>query len=167
MGAEDQGWIAWFLIAAETGAPITIYGDGKQVRDVLCVDDLIDVYLRVLENIDTVQGQAFNVGGGPDNTLSLLEFISHIDELRARPLEYGHGDWRPGDQRVYVSDIRKLERVLGWSPKIKPEQGIAQLHRWVIENKDLFQSPASASSTVELPELVGESCIAPQRIQQG
>lgn len=138
-GVEDQGWIAWFIIAAEKGQPITIYGDGKQVRDVLYVDDLLDIYDAAITHIDHAAGQIYNVGGGPNNQLSIWrEFEPMLENLLGRPIPTGKDNWRPGDQRIYVSDIRKAARDLGWQPKVSVEQGITRLFNWVIENQGLF-----------------------------
>jgi len=138
-GVEDQGWVAWFIIAAVTGKPMSIYGDGKQVRDLLHVYDLLDAYDAAVKNIDTVKGDIFNVGGGPENVLSVwTEFGPMLEKLLGKPLPVGRGDWRPGDQKVFVADIRKAEKVLGWKPKYNVEAGIKQLFDWVSTNKDLF-----------------------------
>jgi CDP-paratose 2-epimerase len=138
-GVEDQGWVAWFVIAAETGKPITIYGDGKQVRDVLYIDDLLDVFDAAVENIGTAAGQVFNIGGGAGNTLAIWsEFGPLLEDLRGDPIPVRYGDWRPGDQRIYVSDIRKAQRVLDWSPKKDVTAGVEALYRWVHDNRELF-----------------------------
>jgi len=138
-GVEDQGWVAWMVIAAITGKPITIYGDGKQIRDVLFVDDLLDAYDAVIARIDTVQGQVYNVGGGPANTMSIwTEFGPLLEKLLGKPVPVARGDWRPGDQKVFVADIRKAERELGWKPKIDVEEGVRRLFEWVKANKELF-----------------------------
>ncbi|HLF28850.1 MAG TPA: NAD-dependent epimerase/dehydratase family protein [Anaerolineae bacterium] len=140
-GIEDQGWLAWFIIAAVTGKPITIYGDGKQVRDVLYVADLIDLYEAAIQHIDRVSGQVFNAGGGPANTLSVWsEFGPLLEELLGRAVQVGWGDWRPGDQRIYVSDIRTAKELLSWSPRVAPAEGVLKLHEWVIANRALFES---------------------------
>jgi CDP-paratose 2-epimerase len=140
-GIEDQGWIAWFIIAAVTGKPITIYGDGKQVRDVLYIDDLIDAYELAIEKIDQVAGQIFNVGGGVNNTLTIwTETGPLLEKLLGRPLPIGRGDWRPGDQRICVMDIRKAQSVLDWSPKIGVADGVAKLFQWVVDNRHLFDA---------------------------
>ncbi len=140
-GMEDQGWLAWLTIAAVTGQTITIYGDGKQVRDVLHVADLLDAYDLAIAQIDQVRGQIYNTGGGPDNVLSVwAEFGPRLEKLLGRKIEVRHGDWRPGDQRVFYADIRKLKRELGWVPKIGINQGVEMLYNWVKENKNLFQS---------------------------
>jgi CDP-paratose 2-epimerase len=140
-GIEDQGWVAWFTIRAAQRAPVTIYGDGKQTRDVLFIDDLCDAFSAALSRIDEVKGRIYNIGGGPKNTLSLLELVKMLDELAGKPLEVGYDDWRPGDQRVFVCDIRKAKRELGWEPKIGAPQGVELLHRWVGENLALFPAP--------------------------
>lgn len=138
-GVEDQGWVAWFVIAAVTGHPISIYGDGKQVRDVLFVDDLLDVYDQALAQIKTAAGQVYNIGGGSRNTLSVWgEFGPILEQLLGHPLSVTWGDWRPGDQKVYISDIRKAERDLGWTPKTGVRQGVRKLFDWVSANRSLF-----------------------------
>ncbi len=139
-GIEDQGWVAWFVIAAVTGRPITIYGDGKQVRDVLYVEDLLDAYDAAIEHIDVAQGKVYNIGGGPENVLSVwAEFGPLLERLLGREIPVGRGEWRPGDQRVFYADIRKAERDLGWKPKVSVEEGVERLVRWVQENRDLFR----------------------------
>ena len=139
-GIEDQGWLAWFLIAAVTGKPITIYGDGKQARDVLYIDDLIDLYETTIQKIDVAAGQVFNVGGGPDRVLSIwAESGPLLEQLLGRKIEVGWGDWRPGDQRICMMDARKAKEVLGWSPRVPLKEGIARLYQWVVENRDVFE----------------------------
>ena len=141
MGVEDQGWLAWFVIAAVMERDITIYGDGKQVRDVLFVDDLLDAYDAAVANIDTAAGQVYNIGGGPDMTLSVWsDFGPLLESLLGRDVEALRGGWRPGDQRIYVSDIRRAERELGWRPRVAPEEGVRRLCEWVLANRDLFAS---------------------------
>jgi CDP-paratose 2-epimerase len=138
-GVEDQGWVAWMIIAAQTGKPISIYGDGKQIRDLLYVYDLLDAYDAAIGNIDRVQGQVFNLGGGSENTMAIwTEFGPRLEKLLGRPIPVTHGDWRPGDQKVFVADIRKAQQQLGWKPKYSVEKGIQQLFDWVSKNKDLF-----------------------------
>jgi CDP-paratose 2-epimerase len=137
-GIEDQGWIAWFCVAVTTGKPFTIYGDGKQVRDVLWADDLIDVYLRSADRIDAVSGQVFNVGGGPANTLSLLELVGQLEKGFGCKLSPPFAAWRPGDQRVFTTNINKAQRLLGWSPKVSPDAGVHRLLDWVRQNQELF-----------------------------
>ncbi len=138
-GVEDQGWVAWFVIAALTGKPITIYGDGKQVRDVLFVEDLLDAYDAVVERIDRAAGQIYNLGGGPMKTLSIWkEFQPILEKHLGKPIEVAWGDWRPGDQRIYVSDIRKAQQELDWSPKTGVDEGVAKIFEWVKANRSLF-----------------------------
>jgi CDP-paratose 2-epimerase len=138
-GVEDQGWMAWFVIAAVTGRPITIYGDGKQLRDMLWVEDLTDAYDLAIDKIDIVKGQVFNMGGGAQNTISVwTEFAPKLENLLGEKIEYARGDWRPGDQRVFYADTRKAQKELGWKPKTNIEDGIRLLFDWVKANKDLF-----------------------------
>ena len=138
-GVEDQGWVAWFTIASVLNKSITIYGDGKQVRDVLYVDDLLKAYELALKNKNKAKGKIFNTGGGPKNTLSLLELIKLLEQFNGRKINFSFSDWRPGDQPVYVSDIKKIKNELNWSPSTNAEQGIKQLFDWVKENKMLFK----------------------------
>jgi len=138
-GVEDQGWVAWFTIAHALAKPVTIYGTGKQVRDILFIDDLIDCYLAAIERVDTVAGMTFNVGGGPANTLSLLELLEALRENSGRSVVHSFEDWRPGDQPVYVSDIRKAGQLLDWQPKIGVAAGLELLHTWVAANLDVFR----------------------------
>ena len=138
-GVEDQGWVAWFIIAAVTGAPITIYGNGKQVRDILFVEDLLDAYDAALMQPEKAAGQIFNVGGGRANTISVwVEFAPMLEKLLGKKLSTAQGDWRPGDQPVFISDIRKAKQILGWAPKVSAQKGIERLFNWVNENKNLF-----------------------------
>lgn len=138
-GIEDQGWVAWFIIASVTGRPITVYGDGKQVRDILNVEDLINAYDAAIDKINIASGQVYNVGGGPDHVMSIwYEFGPILERLLGETPEVARGDWRPGDQRVFYADIRKAEQELGWSPKIGVEEGIRRLYDWVIANRELF-----------------------------
>ena len=138
-GIEDQGWLAWFIIAALKGRPITIYGDGKQVRDVLFIDDLLAFYDAAVENAGTAAGEVYNVGGGPECAISIwVEFRPLLEELLGRPVNVQYADWRPGDQLVYVSDIRKAEQDLGWRPQVSVEEGVRRLYAWVRDNLTLF-----------------------------
>lgn len=138
-GIEDQGWLAWFVIAARLGHPITIYGDGKQVRDVLFVDDLIRAMRAAIENIDVTAGQVYNMGGGASNSLSVWrEFGPMLEELLGASIEVDFQDWRPGDQKIYVSDIRKAHETFGWSPQVDAQDGVRRLFAWVDANVELF-----------------------------
>jgi CDP-paratose 2-epimerase len=138
-GVEDQGWVAWMIIAAVCGRPLTIFGDGKQIRDLLHVDDLMNAYDAAIARIERVKGQVYNLGGGPENTMSIwTEFGPLLERLMGKPVPVGRGDWRPGDQKVFVADIRKAERELGWKPNVGVDVGVERLFEWVRGNKDLF-----------------------------
>ncbi len=138
-GIEDQGWVAWFIIAAQLGRPITIYGNGKQVRDLLYIDDLLDAYDAAIEHGDRVCGEIYNLGGGPDNQLAIWEeFAPLLEELSGRRIPVSRGDWRPGDQLIFVADIRKAERDLGWRPRVDVRTGIGRLYAWVRDHKELL-----------------------------
>jgi CDP-paratose 2-epimerase len=140
MGVEDQGWVAWFIIAAVTEQPITVYGDGKQVRDVLFVDDLLDVYDAAIARIDVAAGQVYNIGGGPAHTMSVwAEFAPILERLMGRSIPVSNDDWRPGDQRIYISNVHKAKQELRWSPRVGVEEGIERLYNWVVANRDLFE----------------------------
>lgn len=141
-GVEDQGWMAWMTIAAVIGEPITIYGDGKQVRDMLFVDDLIEAYFAAVEQIEIAKGQVYNIGGGPGNTISIWrEFGPALERMMEQDVPVSWDDWRPGDQRVYISDITKAKNELGWQPKVGLSLGIKLLFNWVIDHKELFEFP--------------------------
>jgi CDP-paratose 2-epimerase len=146
---EDQGWIAWFLIAAELGLPLTIYGDGKQVRDVLFVDDLLNAFDAAAKNIEVARGRVYNIGGGPGNAISILELIEHAGALSGKKLPYGHGAWRLGDQRIYVSDIRRAKSELGWEPAVPWRRGVESVRNWVLANRAECEA-ASAAVTRKL-----------------
>ncbi|HCK64638.1 MAG TPA: CDP-paratose 2-epimerase [Anaerolineae bacterium] len=138
-GIEDQGWVAWFIIAAVMGKDITVYGDGKQVRDILHVDDLMNAYDLAVEKIDVAKGQVYNMGGGPENVMSIwAEFGPKLEKYIGETIEVARGDWRPGDQKVFYADISKAEKELGWRPSINVERGVQMLFEWVKENKSLF-----------------------------
>lgn len=138
-GVEDQGWVAHFTISAIYGRPITIYGDGKQVRDVLYIDDLISLYHIAREKIAVVRGKAFNIGGGPDNKLSLTDLVAFLEKFAGKKIKLKYADWRPGDQRVFVCDIRRAEKELGWKPEVHVHEGVERLANWVGENRDIFK----------------------------
>lgn len=138
-GIEDQGWVAWFVIAAVTGRPLTIYGDGKQVRDLLYVDDLLSAYDQAASAIDKTAGQIYNIGGGNKNTLSVWqEFGPLLEKELGQKIPVSRQDWRPGDQRVFIADINKAKQDFGWEPEINVETGIRKLFDWVRVNQDLF-----------------------------
>jgi CDP-paratose 2-epimerase len=130
-GNEDQGWIAHFLIRALQGERITLYGDGRQVRDVLFVDDLLELYDTAIDRRAEIGGRVYNVGGGPTYTTSLLEFLDHLREAEDLEVEVSFGDWRPGDQRVYVSDVGRVREELGWTPSTSVADGTRRLREWL------------------------------------
>jgi CDP-paratose 2-epimerase len=132
-GNEDQGWVAHFAIRALEGEPITLYGDGRQVRDILYVEDLVEAFLAAREKIDALSGRAYNMGGGAENAVSLLEVIERIGELRGAAPEVGFGPWRQGDQRYYVSDTGRFQADTGWRPRMGAEEGIKLLYGWLCE----------------------------------
>jgi CDP-paratose 2-epimerase len=140
MGVEDQGWVAWFIIAAVTGKPITIYGNGKQVRDLLHVDDLVRAFQLATEQIKSTAGQVYNLGGGPKNTLSIWsEFGPLLEETLKRPIvPAAYQSWRPGDQPVFVAEIDKAKRDFDWAPRVDLREGIGRLAAWVQSNRELF-----------------------------
>jgi CDP-paratose 2-epimerase len=142
-GNEDQGWVAHFLISALEGQPITIYGDGKQVRDVLFVEDLVDALLLAQNEATTLAGRAFNIGGGPSNTVSLVELIAEITDLRGEQPELRLQPWRQGDQRYYVSDTSRFQEATGWRPRTTPRQGLELLHGWLLDERVPAGSPAA------------------------
>jgi CDP-paratose 2-epimerase len=137
-GTEDQGWIAHFIISSLLNKPLTIYGDGKQIRDILFVEDLINAFQLALNQVNRLKGQIYNIGGGPKNTISLLELIELLEQFLNRKIEYKFGNWRPGDQKVYYSNIQKAKRDFNWEPLISKEDGIQKLFKWVQSNIKLF-----------------------------
>jgi CDP-paratose 2-epimerase len=133
-GFEEQGWVAWFAIAAATDAPITVYGDGLQVRDLLWVEDLCELYRLAIAGIDGISGNVYNIGGGPANALSVREVLDRLELLYARPIRATHGPWRAGDQRIFIADTASITRDLGWQPRTPVETGIPLLVQWVQES---------------------------------
>lgn len=142
-GIEDQGWLAWFVTRALDGEPITIYGDGKQVRDVLYVTDLIAAYDAAIAHIDRTAGRSYNIGGGPGNTLSLLEFLGVLERYLERPVERRFADFRQGDQFVYISDIRRAKREFEWEPQVSVDEGVTRLIDWLVHNRGASERLAS------------------------
>jgi CDP-paratose 2-epimerase len=138
-GVVDQGWVAWFIIAALLGRPITLHGDGKQVRDILFIDDLLDAIDAAVANIRRTSGQVYNVGGGPQNVISLRELLDYLGRKQDHAVPYTLAAWRTGDQRVYVSNISKAQEDFGWAPKISVKRGLDLLYDWVSSNRELFQ----------------------------
>jgi CDP-paratose 2-epimerase len=146
MGTEDQGWVAHFLIRAIEGEPIVLYGDGLQVRDVLFVEDLVDAFLLAQQNVHTLSGQAFNIGGGLGNTISLVELLDMIGALHGTKPDVRFKDWRPGDQRYYVSDTRRFKAATGWAPKVNVRSGVERLYQWLLESRGLAAPHLAAAS---------------------
>jgi CDP-paratose 2-epimerase len=136
-GVEDQGWVAWFTIATTFNQEITIYGNGKQVRDVLHIDDLVDLYEKIINNLDICSGKIYNIGGGPKNSMSILQLINLLKTKHY--VNYKFGDWRVGDQKIYISNIDKINRDINWEPKINVVYGIEKLHKWVTNNENKFK----------------------------
>jgi len=138
-GIEDQGWVAWFTIAAMLDKEITIYGDGKQIRDVLHVDDLVAAYQAVIDHREAAVGQAINIGGGADNTMSLLELLDYLEKTLDKKITPLWDQWRPGDQPVFVCDLAKAKALLNWQPQYSVDEGVVKLIHWVKDNSDLFR----------------------------
>ena len=144
-GNEDQGWVAHFVAHALNGQPLVIFGDGKQVRDVLYVDDLVDAFLRARDGIDRLAGQVFNMGGGPAKTTSLLELLAVLEPIAGRSLKVSFEDWRTGDQRYYVSDTRQYEGATGWRATVDVSSGLQRLATWLMTSGRLNAAQAIAS----------------------
>ena len=137
-GVEDQGWVAHFIIAAVLKRKIIIYGDGKQVRDILYIGDLVNAFIKAYENIKKTNGKSYNIGGGRTNSISLLEFVDLLEDFLGTKVKYEFKDWRPADQKIYISDIGLAEKDFGWKPNVHFKKGIKLLVEWVRENRGLF-----------------------------
>jgi len=135
-GFEDQGWVAWFVIANLFNRPVTIYGNGKQVRDLLNAEDLVKAYELFIKG--NIKDGLFNIGGGPNNTRSLLEFLSDLKGITGRKTKIKFSQWRPSDQKVYITDITKINKLLGWEPKIGVAEGLIRVVNWVKSNRSFF-----------------------------
>ena len=135
-GFAEQGWAMWFVHAALKRLPLTIFGDGKQVRDMLYVEDCVKAY-DAFHKSDLKHG-VFNLGGGPKNTLSLIECIRMLEEMTGKKLDVSYDDWRDSDQKTYVSDIRPIKNYLGWEPTVSPADGMARSLEWVKDNLHIF-----------------------------
>ena len=140
-GTEDQGWVAHFLIRALEGQPLTIYGDGFQIRDILYVDDLVDALTAASENIGRLSGEAFNMGGGPERTVSLRELLKMFQEFDCGCPEIHYEPTRPGDQRYYVSNTAKFRAATGWAPRIGPREGARNLYNWLAQSRQAECQP--------------------------
>ncbi|HKY44131.1 MAG TPA: NAD-dependent epimerase/dehydratase family protein [Pyrinomonadaceae bacterium] len=145
-GNEDQGWVAHFVIRSITGQPITIYGDGRQVRDILFIDDLVDAFLLAQRNIKKLAGNAFNIGGGPENSISLLELLDVLGGLHGGDLSICFEDWRAADQRYYVTDTSKFSELTGWKPRVGVNEGIKRLYEWIMAENTHLLCATSVSS---------------------
>jgi len=141
-GTEDQGWLAHFLIRALEKKPVTLFGDGRQVRDVLFIDDLVDAFLLAREKAHALAGCAFNMGGGPRNTVSLLEVIARMTPLTGESPRIVHGDWRSGDQRYYVSNTARFSAATGWEARTGVKSGMERLLEWLLETRAQNALPA-------------------------
>ena len=144
LGTEDQGWLAHFLYSVQAGRPISIYGDGRQVRDVMYVDDAVDAYLAAWDRIAAVSGQAFNLGGGPGNAVTLLQILAEISELTGRSADLRFSDWRPGDQRYFVADTRRAAAALGLGPAVGWRDGLRRLAQWIAVERPQRQRAVAA-----------------------
>jgi CDP-paratose 2-epimerase len=161
-GTEDQGWVAHFVYSALQEEPVVIYGDGRQVRDVLCVDDLIRAFEAARQNIETTRTEVYNVGGGPENSVSLLELMDEIALLTGRSLECVHNQSRVGDQLIYITDNSKIQRDTGWKPEIGLKKTLRLLQDFWEDNQGIMakrrRSPATAAASFELAtELSGRA----------
>ena len=137
-GIEEQGWLAWFCNALLFDKPVTIFGDGKQVRDVLYVQDLINAYEAAFKNIDKTMGKPYNIGGA-DYSLSIWELFEILEKLSGKKFDYKFGSWRPGDQKIYISDISRARNDFGWSPTISPVDGVKKLYDWIYQNQQIIK----------------------------
>ncbi len=155
-GSEDQGWVAHFLYSALEGKPLTIYGDGRQVRDVLYVEDLLNAFEAAYANRETTAGQIYNIGGGQQNTISLLELMDQLEELTGVRASYDFGEKRAGDQLVYVTDHAKFSQDTGWQPKVDLDGILKGIHKWYRGNRELL-APSRAESLKEMSELAASS----------
>ena len=148
MGTEDQGWVAHFLIRALAGERISIYGDGRQVRDVLHVDDAVGAYVAAFARIEDVAGRAFNLGGGPANAISLRQLIAHIEEITGRRILVEYADWRAGDQRYYVSDASAARHQLALPEPRGWRSGVAALAEWLQADRADRETARKPAETV-------------------
>jgi len=148
-GTEDQGWVAHFLLRALAGEPITLYGDGLQVRDILFVEDLVRAFRLAQGNIQSLRGQAFNMGGGPERSVSLREVLAQIEQRVGRPVDLRSEDWRVGDQRYYVSDTARFQAATGWAPQVGVEEGLNRLHAWLTSLVEARQGEAFGGANRE------------------
>jgi len=137
-GSTDQGWVVHFILSAINNKLLTIYGDGKQVRDILFIHDLAELFEKQTKKIKEFSGEVYNIGGGRENTISILELIALLEELTGRRITYKFSDWRPADQKVFYCDIKKAKKDFSWEPKTSVRDGIKKTFEWISENKKLF-----------------------------
>jgi CDP-paratose 2-epimerase len=149
MGSEDQGWVAHFLIRALRSEPISVFGDGYQVRDILYVDDAVEAYLSAWRRMSSVKGRAFNLGGGPENAISLNTLLAYVERLTGRKLSIAYEPWRPRDQRYYVTDASRARRELDWSSPLNWREGVRRLLSWL---QTAPESPVIAAARPEAAE---------------
>ncbi|MBI2410227.1 GDP-mannose 4,6-dehydratase [Candidatus Kaiserbacteria bacterium] len=142
-GVEDQGWVAWFTIAVLLDKPITLYGSGKQVRDILSVEDLIRLYDLAIRKIHKVSGQAYNVGGGPKNTISLIELLAHLEGEMGKQINPRRAEERAGDQPIFVADVRRLKNELGWEPRTNIADGWRNMYAWISAHREAIHAVLS------------------------
>jgi CDP-paratose 2-epimerase len=147
-GTEDQGWVAHFVLNALKDNRLNIYGDGKQVRDILFVEDLVEAFVMAQENISSLTGQAFNIGGGTDNAVSLIEVLELISKISKKEINVKYGPWRPGDQKYYVSDTRKFELATGWTPRTSVKAGLERLYEWLKNVKDIEKATSTLKQNI-------------------
>lgn len=138
-GIEEQGWLAWFCNAILFGKPVTIYGNGKQVRDVLYIDDLLRAFDLAFKNIKKTRGRAYTIGGGSKFSLSIWELFNILEKLAGKKFRYKFGPWRPGDQKVFISDNSSAKKDFNWTPKVSPKEGIKRLYNWISKNQALVK----------------------------
>src|SRR5579884_318201 len=150
-GMEDQGWVAWFSIAAVLGHPITIFGDGKQTRDLLWIDDLIDLYLLAIDNIQVAAGRIYNAGGGVSYSLSILELLALLEHLLHKRIPYSRSNWRPGDQRIFTANCARARQELNWAPTRDPRRGVGEMLEWI------------RGAEKQVAELVGTRLLTPSQ----
>ena len=149
-GTEDQGWVAHFLYSALHRRPLVIYGDGRQMRDLLYIDDLLRAFEVAREHQQETRGQVFNVGGGPEHAISLLSLISEIERLTGRNIDYAFDERRPGDQLLYITDSGRFQDLTGWTPQVSPTQAIKKMYDWWKRNRELFPADAQTASNAAL-----------------
>jgi CDP-paratose 2-epimerase len=131
MGVSEQGWVTWFMKAKKDNLPVTIFGDGLQVRDLLYIDDLCELYYKLIGNMTLYRGQVFNVGGGVHNKISLIEMISWLEKRVGKKMVIKFDDWRVADHKIYISNISKVCAETGWSPQTNVEKGLEKTWKWV------------------------------------